>query len=179
VDNFKLIVISAPILIDNEAEIITDLFKNELELFHLRKPHSDIESVSNLLTNIPKEFHNRIVLHQHFSLWNSFNLKGIHINKHSSNVPTECKIISTSCHSIKELFKKKNYEYVFLSPIFDSISKKNHFSQFSTEELTNAHDIGLIDNKVIALGGVSPENIASTIRIGFGGAASMGYIWGM
>ena len=75
-----------------------------------------------------------------------------------------------------KLFKKNKYEYVFLSPIFNSISKQNYNTKFTLHELHQASDIGLIDSKVIALGGITPDNIATTMQLGFGGAAVLGYI---
>jgi len=80
-DNFKIIVISSLKPITNEASIITALFNNGLELFHIRKPFNAIIETEKLIANIPKEFHNRIVIHQHYQLTNYFELKGIHKKK--------------------------------------------------------------------------------------------------
>ena len=83
-----------------------------------------------------------------------------------------------SCHSLEEVdIKKDMADYVFLSPIFNSISKSGYNSAFSKEELHNAMKQGKIDNKVIALGGVSSANIDTVKDLGFGGAALLGDIW--
>lgn len=50
-------------------------------------------------------------------------------------------------------------DYLFLSPIFDSISKRGYLSQFSFESLQNAAKEGLIDGKVFALGGVTQAKV--------------------
>jgi len=61
-------------------------------------------------------------------LLNEFNIKGIHLNEKNRREGILEKfysdIRSTSFHSIEDLVADKSkYEYVFLSPIFDSISK--------------------------------------------------------
>ena len=176
-NDFKIIIISNPKSIANESSIIADLFNNGLELFHLRKPFNNINETEKLLKNIPIEFHNKIVIHQHYQLTNQFNLKGIHIKKNNEIIKNNYKIISTSFHSIEELSNKNNYQYVFLSPIFNSISKKNYTSQFTLEKLKEAYHQNIIDSKIIALGGIRPDNIKIIQELGFGGASVLGYIW--
>jgi len=161
----------------NEASIITALFSNGLELLHIRKPFNTITDTEELITNIPKEFHNRIVIHQHYQLTNYFALKGIHKKSNTKENISEYNIISTSCHSFAELSSKNDYQYVFLSPIFNSISKDGYKSQFTFEELKEAKKEGVIDSKVIALGGINPQNIGIVKELGFGGVAILGYIW--
>jgi thiamine-phosphate pyrophosphorylase len=181
VNNFKIIIISNPTPIINEASIITDLFNNGLELFHIRKPSNTISETEKLLKNIPKDFHSKIVIHQHYQLTNHYNLKGIHIKSINKNnneiIANDYNIISTSFHSFNELSNKNTYQYVFLSPLFNSISKKGYNSQFKIEELKSAYSEGIIDSKVIALGGINLNNIGLIKELGFGGVAVLGYIW--
>ena len=68
-------------------------------------------------------------------------------------------------------------DYLFLSPIFDSISKRGYLSQFSIESLQNAAEEGLIDGKVFALGGVTQAKLPLLHELGFGGAAMLGAAW--
>ena len=49
-------------------------------------------------------------------------------------------------------------------------------SAFREETLAKAAAEGIIDGKVIALGGVTPERIDRLRAIGFGGAAMLGHI---
>ena len=72
---------------------------------------------------------------------------------------------------------KADYDYLLLSPIFDSISKQGYRSGFSDEELRRASDEGIIDHKVIALGGVTPDRIGYLESLNFGGVAMMGAIY--
>lgn len=85
--------------------------------------------------------------------------------------------VSRSCHSIEELDHIEDIDYCFLSPIFDSISKKGYLSAFSKEELADASRKGIINSKVYALGGITPEHIPLLQEFGFGGVAVLGYLW--
>jgi thiamine-phosphate pyrophosphorylase len=85
------------------------------------------------------------------------------------------KTISTSFHSTTAIFKsRRKYEYVFLSPVFDSISKQGYKGNFSLEELKS-----FLKSKknIIALGGINAENIELVKQKGFAGAAVLGSIW--
>ena len=66
---------------------------------------------------------------------------------------------------------------MFLSPIYDSISKEGYGAAFSRIDLKQAADEGIIDSKVLALGGVSLEHIPEVRSMGFGGAAVLGALW--
>ena len=50
-------------------------------------------------------------------------------------------------------------------------------SPFTPPQLLSARANGLIDNKVIALGGITLQNIPQVREYGFGGAAILGDVW--
>ena len=86
------------------------------------------------------------------------------------------KIISTSFHSTKEIkASRRKYQYAFLSPIFDSISKQKYKSNFDLEKLERF--LKSNSKNLIALGGINETTIVSAKTLGFSGAASLGYIW--
>ena len=64
----------------------------------------------------------------------------------------------------------------FLSPIFDSITKEGYRGAFDYRLLEER--LPRIDKPVVALGGISADNIYSTFALGFAGAALMGGLWG-
>lgn len=175
----KLVLITPPKFFIEEDKILTALFEEGLDILHLRKPNTVPMYSERLLSLIPQQYHKRIVTHDHFYLKEEFNLMGVHLNSRNPNIPLNYKgHVSCSCHSMEEVRQKKgHFNYVFMSPIFDSISKKEYLSNFSTDELKKASKEGLIDKKVIALGGISPENIRTIKQYGFGGAAILGDIW--
>lgn len=147
--------------IEQENRLIIALLDNGLDLIHLRKPKYSGEKTEQLLLSIPPRYYDRIVLHDHFELAEKYRLAGVHLNGRNPHyrplsndyIPT----LSRSCHSIEELTDRQQYDYLFLSPIFDSISKKGYRSAFSSEQLTKAGKEGVINERVIALGGITPE----------------------
>lgn len=86
--------------------------------------------------------------------------------------------LSRSCHSLEEIRDNLAVcDYLFLSPIFDSISKQGYGAAFDRKELEQAAARQLLQDKVYALGGVCAENIGTLLQIGFYGAAVLGDLW--
>ncbi len=187
----KLIVITNPEEVKKEAEKITALFEEGLELLHCRKPEWDSVRFEGFLKTIPSKYYKKIVIHSHYKLIEKYNLKGIHLTgayrkliddkilqELFKTIKKKNITISTSFHSVEELKNNKwKYDYVFLSPLFDSISKKNHFSEFDIVEVKNVLEEYKAYPKVIALGGIDENTIKSIGSIGFAGAALLGVIW--
>ena len=176
----KLIVVTTPTFFVEEDKIITALFEEGLDILHLRKPETPAMYSERLLTLIPEKYHKRIVTHEHFYLKEEFNLMGIHLNARNPKEPHDYSgHISCSCHSVEEVKNKKHfYDYVFMSPVYDSISKEGYNSPYTAEELRLAAKDKIIDNKVMALGGITPDNILEVKDFGFGGAVVLGDLWG-
>lgn len=72
---------------------------------------------------------------------------------------------------------KDKCDYVSLSPIFDSISKKGYKAAFTVKQIDEARKQGVIDHRVLALGGVTFNKIDDVLRMGFGGVMIMGDAW--
>ena len=175
----KLILITTPNYFVQEDKILTALFEEGLETLHIRKPNSSTILAERLLSLIPEQFHKRIVIHENFHLYRERFLKGVHLNRRFPTLPLNHKgHISTSCHSLEEVVAQKaKCDYLFLSPIFDSISKEGYQSSYTPEEIRMAKKKGVIDKKVIALGGVDENNLNEIKDYGFGGAAILGTLW--
>ncbi len=175
----KMVVITSPRFIDHEADYLTALFQNGLRYLHLRKPNAPATEIRRLLDKLPAEYHPFIVLHDHFELTTQYDLLGVHLNSRNPEPPQGWMgHVSCSCHSIEEIRQKKSRcNYLFLSPIYDSISKEGYGAAFSREELKTAQSQGVIDDKVFALGGVSAVHLPEIFSLGFGGAAFLGDVW--
>jgi len=180
-ENFKLIVITPEKEITEEANLLTNLFESGLQLLHLRKPDYTINEIRNLITDIPAIFHPKIVLHSHYELLNDFNLKGIHLPEKlrlEGNTKQIKNIVSTSFHKIEDILSTKtNFEYAFLSPIFQSISKEGYEPVIKPNVLKDFFRLNKINFPVIALGGITDQNVIQVRDIGFFGAACIGYVW--
>ncbi len=175
----KLVVITKEDFFAEEAAWINALFEAGLEYLHLRKPKSTEVELEELLCKIKEQYYSRIALHDNFQLIVKYNLGGVHLNSRNPEPPQGfAGRVSRSCHSVEEAAQtKKQYDYVTLSPIFNSISKQGYNAAFTDVQLEQAKACGIIDNKVIALGGVTEENIHRAKEMSFGGVAVLGTIW--
>ena len=169
----KLIVVTAPTFFVEEDKIITALFEEGLDILHLRKPETPAMYSERLLTLIPEKYHRRIVTHEHFYLKEEFDLMGIHLNTRNPHEPHDySEHVIYPCHSVEEVKSKKHfYDYVFMSPVYDCISKEGILSGYTPEELRAAGKERIIDTKVMALGGITPDNILEIKDFGFGGSS--------
>jgi thiamine-phosphate pyrophosphorylase len=148
------------------------------------------QAMREYLGKIHSKYYNRIVIHSHHELAYKLNLKGIHLSdKHLKDNFFEAWLrmkylkfklpniqISTSFHDLGGLLKSTtNYSYVFLSPIFDSISKLGYKNRFNSETLLAA--IKKSQYELIALGGVDEQHIQQVKDMGFAGCAVLGSVW--
>lgn len=176
----KLLVITRPDLFCGEAEAIDLLFRLGLDTLHLRKPQASGPEVAQLLERIPRQWHSRIMLHD-LDLTDRYSLQGLHLNARRSTPPAGYRgRLSAACHSLSELAARRTeVDYCFLSPIYDSISKPGYAGRYTPEELRQAQAEGLIDERVVAMGGVTLERIAPLAELGFGGVALLGDVWNL
>ena len=174
----RLIVITSPEIIWRESAKINALFNAGLEMLHIRKPNFSKKQYVELLDGIKQNYHSKIKIHEFFELTDNYNVSGVHLNVRNPEYTQKKKVnISKSCHRIEELNEAYKYDYVFLSPIFDSISKQGYLSNFSDEILTTASLNGIINQKVIALGGIDRHTFPILRKYSFGGVALLGSVW--
>lgn len=172
------LVITSPDFFPGEALFIHHLFARGVDIVHLRKPGATVDDCARLLDELTIDDRRHIVIHDFFELAEPYGLKGIHLNARRSTVPDGWQgHVSRSCHTLEEVrLYKDECNYVFLSPIFDSVSKQGYASAFTDETLKKASSEGIIDRKVVALGGVTPDKIGYLRRLGFRGAAMLGCV---
>lgn len=178
----KLIVITYPEHFDDELSCVNRLFANGLHSLHLRKPDLSTEELRQYLNGVDTKFHSRIVLHSAFELLDEFDFKGVHLNSKTVHLAKQFQekniSISYSAHSFDEVLKWKDcMNYFFLSPIFDSISKRGYQSAFEETELKEFIHTHQLQSKLCALGGVDEKNIKQLKSIGFDYCAVLGAIW--
>jgi thiamine-phosphate pyrophosphorylase len=184
-DKFELIVISPPGDLPGEVDFVSRFFEKGLERYHLRKPLWEPEQAEKFLRSIPEIYHPRIVIHSHFALADKYTLKGIHLNEENKKKPSLQKnhqVVSASFHSFEEVKAERfAYQYVFLSPIFDSISKLRHHAAFDLKSLGENILAWRRQNpsaiKIFALGGITLANIEIARSNGFSGVAVIGSVW--
>ena len=135
----RIIVITSPEFIPGEVSLINTLMEGGVWRLHIRKPQASLEEVRQLIEGIDRRWYPQLSLHDHHALAMEYGC-GIHLNARHPLAP-ECwqGTVSASCHSIEEVEeRKKTCDYVFLSPIFNSISKQGYAAAFSEEQLREA-----------------------------------------
>ncbi len=175
----RLVVITRPDLYDGEGGQIAELMAADPNfLLHLRKPETAAGAYRKILREVPDEYLHRITLGDCFELTDEFMVGGVHLSGRQSSYRGGRKVrISKSCHSFEELSEAASFDYVFFSPIFNSISKQGYKAAFSEADLLKASASGLINEKVVALGGVDENTLPLLAPYAFGGAAVLGTVW--
>jgi len=185
--NFQIVVLSSEQDIEQEIEILHQLFERGLGYYHLRKPHKNYQEHCDFLQRIDSKYHARIVPHFYHELLQEFMLKGIHfqeqkreevfgdgntIEQYLASLQSINKDItlSTSFHAPEELNSCPIlFDYQFLSPVFSSISKEGYEGK--------GFDVGYIQKTIIGMGGATSKNITDFMRLGYQGVGVLGGIW--
>ena len=183
------IVITPPRDVPDEASRICRLLtEGKADIVHIRKPDWQVDQVESLIADILAicqhqgiALQDRLTLHDWHNLAARYSLGGIHLNaRHPLPPPDWHGRLSRSCHTMEETIRwKQSCDYVSLSPIFDSISKPGYKSSFTKGEIEEALGRGIIDRKVMALGGVTFERLPLVREMGFGGGMILGDAWKM
>lgn len=196
------ILFTYPETLPHETMLLNNLMQDEWDFLHVRKPDYSKEEIINFLEMIP-DYHHKVVLHSHYELIKEFELAGININRKglaqlstTDELTSACDtrplllkdgeiyvhgvkpdLVSYSAHGFTEI-QTLNFrtDYVFLSPIFDSISKVGYASAFNDAEILSAF-LSTINRKIIALGGIDNTRIPQCEQLGFDGYAILGSIW--
>jgi thiamine-phosphate pyrophosphorylase len=176
-----MIVITNPFSIENEFQIIQQLFEEGLVLLHVRKPAYSENEMRSFLSNIDDKFYSKLVLHEQHHLAQEFKSNRIHLKEKdrvevSDNFQKTVSYLSTSVHNINDFNELyQDFESAFLSPVFESISKEGYGKNSTILETivkrTN------FNTELVALGGINDNNIKKALDSGFDSVALLGSIW--
>lgn len=180
-----MIVISNPTPYKNEIKLIHSLFTEGLLLFHIRKPLFSEDEMKTYLFEIGSEYNNRLILHQHHQLAEDFGINRLHFTEkmRTKTFPESLKKrkergfkLSTSIHNMPDFEKLHNaFDYAFLGPVFDSISKPNYASNLDFRmELSQRKNY---KTALVGVGGITPSKIKTALDFGFDDVALLGTIW--
>ncbi len=174
------IVITLPRVMEGEAEALLEICKEpRAPIVHIRKPESSEREVEFLLDRLKVSGcdMSRLTIHYNEPLARKYGLGGVHLHGEELEKGAGAGLRrSLSTHSWKEVQQYAGrVDYLFISPLFDSISKPGYRSGLDPEETFSrlAHH----DGRVVALGGVSADTMTQVERLGFDGAAGLGAVW--
>jgi len=148
--------------------------------YKILKNHAIVQvSKKQEILNQVEDYHKKITVHDHFYLRDEFGLMGIHLSKRHPQAPASYNgPVTRTCYDLQSVVEQKpTCEYVLLRNIFDSISENENKASFTPDELRSAARQGIIDQRVIAEGGVCLDNIEQVREWGFGGVAIRGDLW--
>ena len=180
-----MIVITNPIPVANEINIIHSLFENGLELLHIRKPDYSEAEMKSFLLEIKSDWREQLVLHSHHQLASEFGINRIHFTEKVRTEISEESLkkwkksgftLSTSVHQMIDFEALSNvFDYAFFGPVFESISKQDYISNLDFKKELKQRK----NNKtaLIALGGITSERIKTALQYGFDDVALLGTIW--
>lgn len=185
----KIVVISQSKVLDDEHKIITALFEAGLGTLHVRKPRLRTKQLVEYIEKIPAHFHNRLIIHSHHNLAAKYNLQGVHYTRMHLE-PTfrnwwrekklgfiKRKLVRTASHNkLASLYDESDivYDYVFLSPIFDSITGKYQSGFYEDSIRAAVQKTGL---KIVARGGIDATRLEKVQELGLYGVALYSCIW--
>lgn len=163
--------------LQGESQKILSLLDN-FDFFHVRKPKASSEELIAFMNEIPESYHGRLVNHGHMSLWSQYGWRSAHFS-HKNPPPAKWnEDYSYSCHNFIEIESFSSCEYLFLSPVFDSISKIGYKSKFpdkdALEKKLRHIKSQKFKAKIIALGGVTLKEEERLLNMGFDGVCIKG-----
>lgn len=177
-----LIVLTSDQEVEHEISLIHQLFKEGLEILHIRKSDYSKDDVRQFIQQIDPEYHSKLVVHKHHELCTEFTLKGIHLKEqyridfeenvidYLNTFSSKGYTVSTSFHNLETLNAYTTiFDYCFLSPVFSSISKQGYEGR--------KFDVSHSSKKIIALGGIQTDTVETTFDLGYQGVGILGAIW--
>jgi thiamine monophosphate synthase len=184
--NFLLAVLSLPGVFPGEAEGMGTLLAAGVGRLHLRKPEATPAELEELVQRLAPRWGERLVLHGPRSreLALRYGVPNVHgavayrdglgYSGGGPMVDAGGLVLSTSAHGWEEFGRlPAGLAYAFISPLFDSISKRGYGA--------NAGLLKQPDREwpclPVGLGGVSGETVGLMLEQGWKGAAVLGWIW--
>jgi thiamine-phosphate pyrophosphorylase len=185
----KLIIFSSSDRSVSEAKEVTEMFDLGLKFFHLRKASFQQNELCAYLDVIPNKYHKRIVLHSNHHLKKAYKLGGLHLSRTHRKKKYKSgfkflmfKMMNSGLYLTRTYSKlstlsddKRAYKYVFLSPVYNSISKIGHSGNFGNRSIEKY--VKIAKSPVVALGGIEISKFKECKELGFDGVALLGSIW--
>jgi len=176
----KIGIICPDYIFPSEEEILSYFFEKGIEFAVMRKSQNLERDIVRFIDDIPQKYHDKIIIQDRFNLLKHFSLNGILLSKKKPKAPSLEKRFTkgVSCSRIDDILKYQNFQNIFFGPVFESISKNNIKPVFGETALIEAKAKNIINEKVIAMGGIDEETILKAKMIGFERVALFGGLWG-
>lgn len=184
-----IVVVSCSHDVENEIAVVEAMLLDGLESFHVRKPHYTTNDYITYISKISPKLRNRVVLHSRHMLANKYGCKGVHVSRKHRRAGFRTKLrlfklrlfnkkihISASLQNLDSIEGRiKNYDYIFLSPVYESMSPEARIKKFKSSKLRKF--LRQTRKRVFAHGGISSDKFAQLKKLGFGGVVLQSVIW--
>ncbi len=196
--NFLLAVLTLPHSFAGEAEQLEGLLEAGVDRLHLRKPEATAMELEGLVRRLAPRWAGRLVVHGNREMAVRYGVGHVHGSVAIVGGPSyggggpfvgapgavggepgvgpggAGPAISTSVHSWEEFAAlPAGLAYAFISPLFDSISKRGYNANAALLQLPEQ----VLPCRAVGLGGIGAETIGEMLRRGWTGAAVLGWIW--
>lgn len=139
---------------------------------HIRKPNADKELLRRYLDRLCQRVDvTKLSMHYYHDIALEYGFGGLHGVTEAKGV-----VKSISCHTLEEVENAEGVDYLFISPLFDSISKQGYKAAIDIEK-AGALIRGGLQTEVVALGGIEKSNLTVLDRAGFRNIALLGAVW--
>ncbi|MCD8207725.1 MAG: thiamine phosphate synthase [Bacteroidales bacterium] len=176
-----IIVLSPTEGLRDEAKLVTELFKNGLAEYHVRRPRWRRSRFVQFIRAVPEQFRGRLVLHQHPELVGTHGLGGFHlVVQGTSRVPEEYEgPLSVQCGSYFDVERfGRRCGTVLLGPVFPRNAREGTTRTVEEFETTISYCRKKgFGEKFFAIGGITAKNVNQCKRLGFDGCALVRAIW--
>ena len=173
----KLILLTSPTRLFSENYLFRELLEAGIPALHVRRGDGS-EILQQNLNMIPVALRKATIVHEHPALALKYNLMGVHFKSTSEVKDADKSLVrGKSVHSFEEAEEYAHLDYLYLSPIFNSISKEEYTSKFDDEELKDFLTNWKGKAKLYALGGINAETAKKAFDMGFYGVVALGCVW--
>lgn len=182
--NEKLIVITSRKIIKQSLEsFVKEILESGCKAVLLREKdliEKEYEELLKKILPIFKDYNAYLIVHKFINIAAKYylplHLTGDQSISNAREILGKEAIIGKSCHSFEEALnaEKQGASYVFLGPVFDSISKEGYKSRISLDYLEKA--CKNLNIPVYAIGGIEPSNVKLCLNAGCHGVAVLGYV---
>jgi thiamine-phosphate pyrophosphorylase len=198
-ENFILAVLTLPGVFRGEADQLEGLLEAGVDRLHLRKPAVEQVELEGLVRRLAPRWSERLVMHGGRELALRYGIRRVHgsvdlregsgrsgggpfVDGASEGGSGEGLaggdaaglVLSTSVHDWEEFgLLPEGLAYAFVSPLFDSISKAGYMGNAGLLNIPS----GELPCLPVGLGGVNAETLGEMLRMGWKGAAVLGWIW--
>lgn len=176
-----VVVLSPTGTLKNEIKLVSALFEQGLQRYHLRKPRWNAERIQAWIKSLPKAYRSRVVLHQFPELVERLGLGGFHIQANDP-IPdcVPAAKISVQCQQYADIEKFGKRHTIFLGPVFPRQDR-----DWTTPTRTPQEYAAMLaywrkqggSHRVFAFGGISAQSSKICKKLGFDGVAVVSAIW--